>query len=85
MKENYYALAVCILRNCTPEQAFQLLETGKKKRVKKGTCLDVVPERQKLREQGLSYKAIGEIYGMSKDGVYIRLKKAKKTGEKCIV
>jgi DNA invertase Pin-like site-specific DNA recombinase len=80
MEENFYALAVSILRKCTPEQAFELLETGKKHRAKRGTYLDAVPELRKLREQGLSYEAIGELYGMSKDWVYARLKREK---EKC--
>jgi len=77
VKENYYALAVSILCKCTPEQAFELLETGKKKRAKRGTYLDVAPELQKYREQGLSYEAIGELYGMSKDWVFARLKRAR--------
>jgi DNA invertase Pin-like site-specific DNA recombinase len=77
MNENYYALAVSILRKCTPEQAFELLKTGKKKRAKRGTYLDVVPDLQKYRKQGLSYEAIGELYGVSKDWVYARLNRAK--------
>jgi hypothetical protein len=77
VNENYYALAVSILRKCTPEQAFELLNTGKKQKAKRGTYLDVVPELRKYREQGLSYEAIGELYGMSKDWVYARLKRAK--------
>lgn len=77
MNENYYALAVSIFCKCTPEQAFELLKTGKKHRAKRGTYLDVVPELRELRAQGLSYEAIGELYGMSKDWAYARLKRAK--------
>jgi hypothetical protein len=79
MKENYYALIVSIFRKCSPEQAFELLKTGKKHRAKRGTYLNVVPELRKYREQGLSYEAIGELYGMSKDWVFARL---KRSGEK---
>jgi hypothetical protein len=37
MNDNYYALAICIICKCTPEEAFDLLETGKKRRAKRGT------------------------------------------------
>jgi hypothetical protein len=77
VKENYYALMVSIFRKCSPEQSFELLKTGKKHKTKRGVYLDVVPELQKLREQGLSYSAIGELYGMSRDWVFMKLKRAK--------
>lgn len=75
MKENYYALTVCILRNCTPEQAFHLLNTGKKKRYRED-IKDSIPEMIRLKEQGMTYKAIGEMFGVSKDAIYTRIRRA---------
>lgn len=77
MNENYYVLAVCIFQKCTPEQAFQLFETGKKNRTKKGEAMKDAAEMVRLREQGMTYAAIGELYGMNKDAVFRRIKRAK--------
>jgi hypothetical protein len=78
VKENYYALAVCILRKCTPEQAFELLITGKKKRTAKGEAMNDAAEMVRLREeQHMTYQAIGDLYGMNKDAVFRRIKRAK--------
>lgn len=78
MKENYYALAICIMKQCTPEQAFELMNTGKKKRTRKGEALKDAADMIRLRDnQHMTYVAIGELYGLDKDAVYRRIKRAK--------
>lgn len=73
LAENYYALALCILTDTIPEKAFMLIfgdqETRAEKRLRE--TLEMV----NLKEQGLTYKQIGRLYGVRIDAVWKRLKK----------
>ncbi len=70
----YYALALCILRNCVSEQALGLVETGETVRLTEKDSEDMLW----LKEQALYYRQIGEMYGITHEAVYGRIKKLKK-------
>lgn len=77
MEYNFCAFALSILGNYTPEQAFDVLEHGAIKR--KNNSEDVkkdIAEMVALKLRGLTYRAIGEIYGVSGDVVYTRIRRA---------
>ncbi len=74
MEENYYALALAILKPVTPEQAFQIISGQKSKR--EITTSDI-EKMIKMKSQGMTYKQIGEIYGLSAHAVYARIGRAK--------
>lgn len=76
MNEGYYALLISILRHCTPEQAFELLNNGTRKRWCKGNKR-IIRHMVKLKEQGKTYREIGEMYGISKDAAYQHIRRAK--------
>lgn len=70
MDFNWYALALSIINNVLPEQAFSLLENGKT--TKKYNTVNL-EDMIKLRQQGMTYKAIGEIYGIKESAVCKRI------------
>jgi len=72
--ENYCALALCILTNMVPEQAFRRAgcespETKTQQR-KRETA-----EMLDLRRKGFTYEQIGQLYGVRQETVWKRLKK----------
>ena len=80
MKENYYALLICILRPVNIERSFDML-SGKitkvqNKTITRGDVLDMI----RMKQQGMTFEAIGELYGISKQAVYRRLKRFKEVG-----
>lgn len=75
MEENYCALAVCILRVCTPEQAFRLIETGKKGKASKHETKSMGEEMYRLHEKGKTWRQIGKLYNISESNAF-RLAKA---------
>lgn len=70
VKENYFALTVSILRKCSPERAFGLLD-GREVPPKSDTS-DMV----KLRNRGMTYQAIADLYGTKANTVFARIKRA---------
>lgn len=75
-EENYYALAIAILKPVTPEQAFELLDKGHlKKYVQYHYLSDDAEDMEKMRASGMTYKQIASIYGVNVDCVFRILKK----------
>ena len=73
MEDNWYALVVAILFNQPPETAFQILEDGTRNlHYSKLTELDTL-DMIKFREEGITYKKIGEMYGISESAAYKRI------------
>jgi hypothetical protein len=74
---SWIALAVCILTPKTIEQAFNDLvvdpRISPRKQQKSTDTIDMV----KLREKGLTYQAIGQIFGLKHDTVFKRIKRFK--------
>ena len=79
MQENYYALMVAIFSKSyvTVEQAFSLIQTGKKIHVPEWEKVEMSKEMAALRDSGLTYQEIGDMYGLGKDDVFRRVKRAK--------
>ncbi|WP_113675892.1 sigma factor-like helix-turn-helix DNA-binding protein [Vallitalea guaymasensis] len=75
MEENYYALMLSILYKYTPDQAFDILEYGRIKRRRDENKKDAL-EMVHFKSQGLTYKEIGEMYGITADAVYTRIRRA---------
>lgn len=77
LQYNIAALTLAILREdiATAEQAFSIIERRKNRTVYNyKDTLDMI----KMTEQGLTYDEIGEIYGISGDAVYGRIRRYKK-------
>ncbi|MDT8718298.1 helix-turn-helix domain-containing protein [Clostridium sp. 19966] len=73
MSENYYALLLSILKNYTPERSFKLLNGEKvDKEHRRKEALDMV----ELKKAGYTYREIGDMFGVSKDVVYTRIRRA---------
>lgn len=75
MEENYCALVISILKNCSPEQAFRYLETGKKGKASPEDSQKLVVEIKKMRKQKMSFRAIAKVVNLSPGNVYRLLKK----------
>lgn len=74
MEENWCALAIAILLKQPPETSFQILEEGKKNQGRSALdCKDTL-DMISFREQGLTYREIGEMYGLKEYVVYKRIK-----------
>lgn len=76
LKENYYALVLSILKGWTPEQSFLYFETGEIMRlssIRKDITNDDVMDMVALRDQGLTYKEIGDLYNAKKDMIVKRI------------
>jgi hypothetical protein len=78
LRENIAAMYIAILRDdvFTPEQAFRILEG--KDIVRHRTSNEDTEDMIAMREQGMTYREIGEIYGMAESSVLKRIKNYKK-------
>lgn len=81
MNDNWCALCISILKNVTPEMAFELLDNvGTKKPMKykkyKTITIDDVADMVKLKETN-TYKQIAEMYGMSFGTAYSKIQNYK--------
>lgn len=72
----YLALAVCILTNLTPEQAFERVAPESGGRVKHNDN-DII-EMIKLKKT-MTYAQIGQIFNISANTVYRKIKKYNQT------
>mgnify|MGYP000853086235 CR=1 FL=1 len=75
LRENIAALCIAILREdiTIPEQAFSVIE-GKPCKLTDEDTLDMIA----MRSQGMHYREIGGIYGISSSGVLRRIDRHKK-------
>lgn len=84
MQECWYALLLAILSGpyLTPEKAFEFLSAGKMPIAGRRQTI-IVPRSDtadmiKLKQEGLSYKAVGEIYGLDATSVWRRVKREER-------
>jgi hypothetical protein len=65
MKTGYYALTISILTNCLPEKAIAVMEDGNNPLHKRSymTQSDMA-DAEKMFREGMTYRQIGEIYGL---------------------
>ena len=82
MNECWYAFALALIchTHLTPEMAFEQLAIGKKPKGKvyqsKALTADDVADMVKMKET-MTYKQIGQVYGMKADAVYTRIRRYK--------
>lgn len=74
MEENWYALIIAILLKQPPETSFQILEDGKKNRGKTSLSDNDTLDMIQYRKENLTYREIGEMYGLKDYVVYKRIK-----------
>lgn len=77
MKENYYALLVCILRPVTIEKSFDLLDGKITKKNNTSISKKDIEDMIRMKQQGMTFEAIGEVYGLTRGAVYRRIKRFK--------
>lgn len=79
MEENWYALMIAILLKQPPERSFQILFEGKKRVTGPSAFTDEdTIDMIKLKEQGCTYREIGEMYGISEGATCKRMQYYKK-------
>lgn len=76
MKENYYALLICILKPITVEQGFDILNGKFTKRRNMTITRNDIQDMIRLK-QSMTYDEIGELYGLGGAAVYRRIKRYK--------
>lgn len=77
MKENYYALLICILLPVTIEKSFDLMEGRITKKRNTAITRNDVKDMILMKQQGMTYEEISGIYGLSWDAVRRRIKRYK--------
>lgn len=75
MKENWYVFLICILKPVTVEKAFDLFEGISPKIINTAVTPDDVEDMIRLKREGLTYRELGDMYGMSKDAVHKRIQR----------
>jgi hypothetical protein len=73
---NYYALAVSVLTDCFPEQALAII-AGEAKPYANA----FVDEMQRHRQAGLTWREIGDLFGISGKGAYNSVRRARQRTE----
>lgn len=74
MEENWCALFIATQFVVTPEQAFEIFDNGKKNPQNRDITKEDQLQIERLRKQGIKYSEIGEMYGLSTNAVYRRIK-----------
>jgi DNA invertase Pin-like site-specific DNA recombinase len=78
MPENYCALAISIIKGCSPEQAFDLYYEGRMLPIsltdKRAETEDMIA----LNCKGMSFAEIGDIFGLARGTVGKRIKRGGK-------
>lgn len=79
MRENYYALLICIIRpDYNIDRSLQAMIDGEITKTRNTAVKkDDVEDMIRMKQQGMTYKAIGELYGMKKDAVHKRIQRYK--------
>lgn len=81
MNENWYALCIAIMLKMPPETAFQVLDIGQRNR-KSVLNFDDTRDMLKLKSDGLTYKQIGVMYGISESAACKRMSYYKKVKDR---
>lgn len=74
MEENWCAFFIATQFEVTPEQAFELYRDGKLGRYNRNISQVDVLEMVSLKTNGMTYKEIGYMYGISSNAAYRRIK-----------
>jgi hypothetical protein len=84
VQENYFALVVSILAVVPPEQAFMMLETGRRPMRGNVGPDDAAELARLVEEDGMTYREVGAMYGVGKYTVFYWVKKWKAESKKMI-
>ncbi|MDF2841652.1 MAG: hypothetical protein K0R00_78 [Herbinix sp.] len=83
MKENYYALLICILRPVSIERSLQMMVDEEFTRQRDENINDEDIESMiKMKKSGMTYGKIGEIFGLAESATYRRIKRYKERMKK---
>jgi hypothetical protein len=77
MKENYYALLICILKPVTIEQGFDMLDGRITNRNNMAITDDDIEDMVRMKNQGMTHREIGQVYGITEEAAYRRIKRYK--------
>jgi len=79
VKLNYYAMAVAILAECNIETAFEKLQSDHPDMVSSRHTLtpEDTEDMRKIKAEGITWKALGEIYCIPETTAYRRLRHRK--------
>lgn len=72
---NYCAFAVAVCRDIDMDEAFDMVIKGKRSLYKP---VEEVREMIRLREEGKTFKEIGQVFGLKADTVFMRIKRYNK-------
>lgn len=70
MDEGYMALVISILRNVSPDTAFRMLNGEERWYERRHWTAEDVEEIEALRESGMTWRMIGNTYGVTAQVVY---------------
>lgn len=79
--ENICAFWVAVEKGCTVETAFDYVENDRKRPYTIITPEDI-EDMKKMKEQGLTQRAIGEIYGLHETSISSYIKKGVSNGKR---
>lgn len=74
MEENWCCLAISIIMSCTPEQAFQMFQNGKKPQVRLDER-DYKAIAFYKQKNGMTWKDIGKLFGIQESTIFKRFKR----------
>lgn len=77
MDDNWCALFIATQLEVSPEVAFDLLDRREKPRTNKLITDDDTKDMIALKAQGLTYKELGTMYGLTDRAAYRRIKRFK--------
>ena len=79
MKENYYALFLCIVRkDFNIDRSLQIMIDGVSTKVRNTAITKTdIQDMIRMKQQGMTHQAIGELYGLSEEATYKRIKRYK--------
>jgi hypothetical protein len=76
IEENWCALALCILTKRRPKQALDYIRHGERQSVhlvcRSPVELDI-GKMVEMRESGMFYREIGEVFGLTENAAYLRI------------
>lgn len=75
LKDNYIALAMSILTGWTADQCFTYLDTMRRPIQNRNIAEKDIEHMVQLKQQGMTYRQIGEMFGLSSGAVFKRVKR----------
>ena len=77
MDDRWTALLVAIVCDMTPDKAMARVGQPFERKTKKGYTDDEIEHMRELKESGMTYKQVGEAFGISDQRVFNAIKRKK--------